>query len=292
MRFCGRLFSQSERTAIRSLIAANPQATRAALSRIVCEYLNWRRIDGRLKDMTCRVAMLRMQDHGLIRLPDPRNTNINGKAHLYVTKQIPEFNPPLCIPPKDFINLRIEPVQNKKQSLLWNEHVQKFHYLGHAPMPGDQIRYFVHWHDQVAAVLCFRSAVWKTVPRDLFIGWNYEQRKKNLHLVVNNARFLILPWVVAPNLASRILSMSQKRIAQDWMDRYQYAPVLIETFVETPRFQGTCYKAANWTCLGTTKGVGRLENSHKPTLSKKNIWVYPLKKSSGRFFATMLSSPD
>lgn len=278
MRFCGRLFSQDELTAIRSLIAANPQATRAALSRIVCEYLNWRRIDGRLKDMTCRVAMLRMQDHNLIRLPAPRNTNINGKAHLYVTKQIPEFNPPLCIPAHAFGDLRIEPVQNKKHSLLWNEYVQKFHYLGHAPMPGDQIRYFVHWLDQVAALLCFRSAVWKTAPRDQFIGWNYEQRKKNLHLVVNNARFLILPWVDAPNLASRILSMTQKRIAHDWMHCYQYAPVLIETFVETPRFPGTCYKAANWTWLGTTKGVGRLGNSHKPTLPQKNIWVYPLKK--------------
>jgi hypothetical protein len=129
MRYCGRLFSENELLAIHSLIAANPQATRAALSRIVCEYLNWRRIDGRLKDMTCRVAMLRMHDHGLITLPVPRNSNINGKAHLYVTKQIPKFNPPLCIPAKAFSDLRIESVQNKKQSLLWNEYVQKFHYL-------------------------------------------------------------------------------------------------------------------------------------------------------------------
>jgi hypothetical protein len=144
---------------------------------------------------------------------------------------------------------------------------------------GDQIRYSVKLHDQELALLSFRAAVWKTAPRDHYIGWNSRQKKKNLHLIINNARFLILPWVRSPNLASRILSMAAKRIVRDWKQRYGYSPVLMETFVETPRFQGTCYKSANWIYLGNTKGVGRLGDMKNPKLPIKSIWVYPLVKN-------------
>lgn len=179
----------------------------------------------------------------------------------------------------DFDDLRVYPVLKKSDSLLWNEYIQRYHYLGYAPMPGDQIRYFVRFAGEVTALLWFRAAVWKTAPRDRFIGWSDSQRKKNLHLVINNSRFLILPWVHSPNLASRILSMTKKRIADDWSYRYKYYPVMVETFVETPRFYGTCYKAANWICLGQTKGIGRLGITNNPQLPIKSIWVYPLIKN-------------
>ncbi|MDY6822455.1 MAG: DUF4338 domain-containing protein [Thermodesulfobacteriota bacterium] len=141
------------------------------------------------------------------------------------------------------------------------------------PYPGDQIRYIARFQDQTVAILSFRAAVWKAAPRDQFIGWTHPKRKENLHLIINNARFLILPWVQTPNLASRILSMTTKRVVHDWKHRYQYAPVLVETFVEISRFTGTCYQAANWCYLGKTKGVGMLGNTKKPQLPVRSIWV-------------------
>lgn len=279
MRYCGRIFSTTELAGIQRLIAINPGDSRAALSRRVCELLHWYRQDGRLKDMSCRVAMLRMQDDSLIKLPPPRNGNNNGKAYLRRTATADPRPTPLKIYSSDFDDLRVYPVFEKRDSLLWNEYIQRYHYLNYAPMPGDQIRYFVRFAGEVTALLWFRAAVWKTAPRDRFIGWSDSQRKKNLHLVINNSRFLILPWVHSPNLASRILSMTKKRIADDWFYRYKYSPVMAETFVETPRFYGTCYKAANWICLGQTKGIGRLGIVNNPQLPIKSIWVYPLVKN-------------
>ncbi len=130
------------------------------------------------------------------------------------------------------------------------------------------------------ALLGFGAAAWKTAPRDRFIGWTSKQRERNLHLVVNNARFLILPWIHSRNLASKILSMVTNRIADDWQQCYGYRPVLAETFVEIP---GTCYKAANWICLGKTKGRGKLvDRQHKALLPKKTIWIYPLTRNCRR----------
>ncbi len=278
MRYCGRTFTHTELRSIQELIAANPKATRTALSRFVCQLLQWYRPNGSLKDMSCRVAMLRMQDDGLLQLPPPRNGNNNGKPYSRRTKNTDPKPTPVLIPPAAFSALKLDPVQDIHQSHLWNEFVQRYHYLGYAPVPGDQIRYIAWFKEEVVALLSFRAAVWKTAPRDQFIGWDYQQRKQNLHLIINNARFLILPWVQAPNLASRILSMTIKRVVNDWEHRYHYSPVLVETFVETRRFPGTCYKSANWLCLGKTKGVGRLGNTKKPQLPIKSIWVYPLHK--------------
>lgn len=279
MRYCGRNFTQSELEGIRNLMADHPEVSRAALSRFVCQFLHWYRPNGALKEMSCRVAMLRMHDDGLLKLPPPRNSNNNGKPYLFQSDKIDTNPAPHHVPATAFSSLQVQPVQGKQQSALWNEYIQRFHYLGYAPVPGDQIRYQVQLNGQVLALLSFRAAVWKTAPRDHFIGWNSQQKKKNLHLVVNNARFLILPWVHSPNLASRILSMTSKRIVEDWRQRYRYSPVLMETFVETPRFHGTCYKSANWIYLGKTKGIGRLGDRKNPELPIKTIWVYPLSKN-------------
>ncbi len=279
MRYCGRNFTTAELNNIQRMIAGNPGDSRAALSRRVCELLHWYRQDGRLKDMSCRVAMLRMQDDGLIKLPPPRNGNNNGKPYLRRTV-IADYRPtPLKIRASDFDDLRVYPVVEKRDSLLWNEYIQRYHYLGYAPMPGDQIRYFLRFAEETTALIGFRAAVWKTAPRDRFIAWSDSQRRKNLHLVINNYRFLILPWVHSSNPASRILSMTKKRIVEDWFCRYKYSPVIVETFVETPRFYGTCYKSANWICLGRTKGIGRLGMPNDPQLPIKSIWVYPLVKN-------------
>jgi hypothetical protein len=279
MRYCGREFSQSEIRRVRRLIENHPDASRARLSRLVCEQLGWHRPNGRLKDMSCRVAMLRMHRDGLLELPAPRNGNNNGKPYRRRTAQAEPELSEVLVPVGELENLHLQPVVDPKESLLWSEYIDRYHYLGYQPLRGDQLRYFACAGGRTLALLGFGAAVWKTAPRDEFIGWTIEQRKHQLHLVINNIRFLILPWIHSRNLASRILSMASSRLTDDWELRYGYRPVLVETFVESRRFHGTCYKAANWLYLGETKGRGRLELEHKTPLPKKSIFVYPLARN-------------
>ncbi len=269
---------------IRSLMALHPTATRAGLSRLVCEALDWHRPDGRLKDMSCRVAMLRMQTDGHIELPPPRNGNNNGKPYLRRTLWAEPAPLLEAASIRDLGELRLEIVTDRHDSHLHNEFIDRYHYLGYQPLPGAQLRYFVRADRRIVALLGFGAAAWTTQPRDVFIGWTSEQRQQRLHLVVNNARFLILPWVRCKNLASAILGMAARRLPQDWDLHYGYSPVLLETFVELSRFRGTCYRAANWTLLGNTKGRGKLHN--EAPLPKKAIWVYPLVKNFRRSLCT------
>jgi hypothetical protein len=276
MRYCGRPFTTTEVQGIRQLIVDHPAATRARLSRLVCEQLGWRRDNGRLKDMSCRVAMLRMQDDGLLQLPPPRNGNNNGKPYLRRTRQAEPQIPLTATSPRALGELRLQLVTDRQHSHLYNEYMARYHYLGYQPLPGAQLRYFIHANDRIVALLGFGAAAWKTQPRDLFIGWSPKQREARLHLLVNNARFLILPWIRCKNLASRILGMAARQLADDWQHRYGCRPALMETFVERPRFHGTCYHAANWIYLGETKGRGKLDVRKQALLPKKAIWVYPL----------------
>jgi hypothetical protein len=275
VRYCGRDFSTQEIEQIRTLIAEDKTRSRAELSRLTCQMLSWLKPDGGLKDMSARVAMLRMQEDELIQLPAPRCKRPDPSVHL--TKQTD---------PKDKIEqaagqllpLRFERVANKVQSRLWNEYIQRYHYLGHKLLPGAQLRYIVYSKDNIIALLGFGAAAWQTAPRDKYIGWSHEQRQKKLHLIVNNARFLILPWIKSPNLASMILSKISKILPTHWHEQYGYHPVLLETFVEKPRFEGTCYKAANWKLLGQTKGRGKLGPAGKQSVPIKDLLVYPLTK--------------
>jgi len=274
MRYCGRPFSSSDIEIIDELIAQVPPLTRAQLSREVCARLTWRRPDGRLKDMSCRVALLRMQADGLITLPSPRNAKpVTYRAYPDIERAVLE---PAIAPMVDLARLSIDLVGAKRDSLLWNAYIQRHHYLGHQLIPGAQLRYFVRAAGQIVALLSFGASAWKTKPRDEFIGWTPDERPRNLHLIVNNARFLILPWVKCRNLASRALGLVSRRLANDWHIRYAYRPVLLETFVEKPRFIGTCYKAANWHYLGDTQGRGKLDRHHRNAQPVKSIWVYPL----------------
>lgn len=275
MRYCGRDFSEAELTLIKTLIIDDPGRSRAALSRLTCQALNWLKPDGGLKEMSCRVAMLRMQEDGLIQLPSPRNlrpiTNI-----LIRVETAPQE--PINLPVHELPRLELRQVGNKADSRLWNEYIHRYHYLGHKALPGAQLRYLVYAGDRLVALLGFGAAAWQCAPRDQFIGWTHEQRQKNLHLVVNNARFLILPWVCSDNLASKILGLAARQLAGDWQLRYDYRPLLLETFVEKDRFTGTCYRAANWRQVGITQGRGKLGPAGKQSVPIKDIWLYPLGK--------------
>lgn len=275
-RYCGREFSVVEIEQIRQCITAHPEANRAGLSRVVCEELDWRRANGGLKEMSCRVAMLRMEADGLIVLPPPRKRNANGQPYCRRTAAAEPELFPVREPVHALSELHLELVQGRPASHLWNEYIDRYHYLGYRPLGGDQLRYFARSGPRVLGVLGFAAAAWKTRVRDEFIGWDAARRQSGLHLVVNNARFLILPWVRSDNLASCLLAMASRRLADDWQARYGYRPVLLETFVETPRFRGTCYKAANWLELGLTRGRGKRDVRNVAQLPKKTVWVYPL----------------
>lgn len=274
MKYCGRLFTPADFEIICALIAASPPLSRFGLSREVCERLNWRRANGKLKDMSCRVALLRMQADGLITLPPPRHAKgVTYRAHPHIERAVLE---PKLPPTVDLDQLTVELVCKRPDSLLWNAYIQRHHYLGHQSLPGAQLRYFVRTAGEIVALLGFGASAWKTRPRDEFVGWTSEQRQRNLHLIVNNARFLILPWIRCRNVASRVLALASRRLADDWQMRYAYRPVLLETFVEKQRFAGTCYKAANWQYLGDTQGRGKLDTFNRYSKPIKSIWVYPL----------------
>lgn len=278
VRYCGREFTGEEIEHIRRLIASEPRRNRAQLSRDVCDELGWLRPNGRRKDMSCRVAMLRMEKDGLIELPPAQTVNANGRTRPRLTSDSAP-QPPVTAPAGSLGPLQLRPVDTRRQSRLWNELIQRYHYLGYTPLPGAQIRYLVYSaQSQPLAALGFGAAAWKAAPRDHFIRWTPEQRIHNLHLVVNNARFLILPWVTSKNLASKILAAAAKQLPHDWHACYAYQPVLLETFVESHRFQGTCYRAANWIHVGQTQGRGKLDRHHRHAAPIKDIYLYPLHK--------------
>lgn len=279
-RYCGRDFSAQDIQLIGELIAQAPTLSRTALSQRVCQKLGWLKPDGGLKQMSCRVALLRMQAEGLIALPAARAANFDVRrapAATPATDPQPEVSQPV----DRLGRLELLPVstQTKRDSLLWNEYIQRYHYLGYTPMTGAQLRYFVTVEGQFVALLGFGAAAWKTAPRDRFIGWSDEKRRQRIHHIANNARFLILPWVRSKGLASKILGRIARQLPNDWQQRYGYRPVLLETFVQSDRFRGTCYKAANWIHVGQTQGRGKLDVTHQHAIPVKDVWLYPLDRS-------------
>jgi hypothetical protein len=274
VRYCGRDFSEDEIEQINRLIAEDKTRGRTELSRLCCQRFEWFKADGGLKDMSCRVAMLRMQTDGLITLPALLRQPPPRKKIVFTTRT--DAQPDITQSVHDLAPPQICPVTNPDHSRLWNEYIHRYHYLGHKTLPGAQLRYFVTIDQQIVAALGFAAAAWQTAPRDQFIGWNHKQRQNKLPLIVNNARFLIMPWVQCKNLASKILSMLAHRLCDDWEAQYNIRPVLLETFVDTERFTGTCYKAANWIYVGQTKGRGKLGPSGKQSVPIKDIWLYPL----------------
>jgi len=286
--YCGRAFDTAQIELIRTLIASHPQLNRAQLSRLVCAAVQWHSPDGRSKEMSCRVALLRMQGDGLIELPPPRNGNGNARAYV---RRTPGAEPELFGVEgavDRLADLRLEPVGSRRQSHLWNEYIDRYHYRRYHPLGGAQLRYFAWSTPRPLALLGFAAAAWKVRARDRFIGWTPAQRQARLHLIVNNARFLILPWVRCHNLASRVLAITTRRLAEDWHQRYGYRPVLLETFVESPRFKGTCYKAANWICVGETDGRGKRDVQHQRALPTKLVWLHPLTAD----FRDVLCAPE
>lgn len=277
MRYRGRLFSEEEIQIIKRLIEEAPSPKhRRPLSKKICEALNWVNPFGGLKDMACRVALLQMVKDGIIQLPQAVSINANKFKIDYSKEPAPELTVLEC--PIQEIKLEITLV-DKTTAKIWNTYVEHYHYLGYTKLGGAQLRYIVSCNGKPIIFFGFSAAAWKVKDRDDFIGWTPLQKEKKLHLIINNSRYLILPTVKVPHLASHALAKIIQRLKKDWYNSYKYKPALIETFVQKDRFAGTAYKAANWKYLGDTQGRGKYDRYAKKSVPVKTIWVYPLEKN-------------
>ena len=278
-RYHGRDFTEGEMALLRRLIAGPPALNRHALSKEFCRRIVWYKPDGGLKDMMARVTMLAMHGDGLIALPPPMWKQNRPRPIVFGQ----DTEPPLLPPPATLDEVRPLEIRTvaggTREGRLWNEFVARHHYLGYKTLVGAQMRYAVHDRGGLPlAMLGFSTAAWALAPRDRFIGWTPELRSRNLPLVIDNPRFLILPWIRIPNLGSHILALVRRRLPADWTRRYNTTPVLVETFVEVPRFTGGVYRASGWMRVGTTKGRGRYDTANQYAKPVKDIWLCPLSK--------------
>jgi len=275
-KLCGRPLSAADMETIRREVHLADPPIRSEIARRVCRALEWTNTLGQPKLMSCRVGLLRLHRSGLIELPAPTGSNGNGRPLRHEPKQWPEAVP-LDGSAGRLCGLRLSPVTDKQTSRLWNGLIDRYHYLGYTPLPGAQIRYLIEYDQGLLGALGFGAAAWKVAARDRWIGWEAAVREAHLGRVLNNARFLLLPWVRVRNLASKVLALSARQVADDFAVRYGERPVLLETFVEIPRFRGSCYRAANWRYLGETTGRGKGDRTHRAVLPRKAVYVHPLR---------------
>jgi len=280
MIVCSKEFSSTDIAIIEDIIADNQQISRAQLSQQVCKALNWRSANGRLKDMSCRVALLRMHHQGVINLPQvhqqPCFKDKMGHRDKWIT-DIAEIRCNLS----ELGEIQIIRVSSRysKNHHIWKELMSRYHYLGSGPLCGHQMRYLIESkHYGYLGGFAFSSAAWRLKQREEWIGWDDSARIANLSKVVCNSRFLIIPQVRVKNLASYTLSKCIKRMQEDWYERYRIKPVVLETFVDRQRYNGISYQASNWIHIGSTKGRGRQDRGNRNEASIKDIYLYPLQK--------------
>ena len=279
-RFSGRTFSAREMTLIREVVRDCAGLSRMELARTVCELVRWRRPNGRLKARECREFLERLDAEGGLVLPDKRLGRVPGSVTRVPRTSAGEPGCPLVGSVRDIEPLRVELVREPAERLLFRELVGRYHYLGHAVPFGAHLRYLVFASRPqrvVVGCLQFSSPAWRMAARDGWVGWNDATRARNLQHVVNNSRFLLLPWVGVRNLASAVLSRGLGRLLVDWPRRYGLDPWLVETLVDPSRHHGGSYRAANWVALGATTGRGRMDRyGRRVGEAPKTVLVYPL----------------
>jgi hypothetical protein len=273
--FSGRVFSTREVDLMRRMTEEFPALAVTEIAQTICELLDWRRPTGALKNHECRQLLERLAAEGLLTLPALRKTGGRGARRAMVTEYL-EPSPVECSA-RECEPLELALVEGKPESRRWREHMERHHYLGCRVPFGANLRYWARNRDRELACLLWTSPAWKMRARDEWIGWTDQQRQRNLQSVVNNSRFLILPWVHVKGLASKILALNARRLPCDWESHYGTRPLLLETLVDAARFRGTCYRAANWISVGQTAGRGRMDRDHQNhRLHVKDIYLYPL----------------
>lgn len=266
---------------IRSAVSAHFSRGRSYISRVLCRQWNWVQPNGKLKEYAARDLLLRLEEKGFIELPPrlrPKN-NLKHKSFdqipLFIKRQLDGSIGDL---PKLTIRL-VKPGED----YLWNYLIHHYHYLGLSRLVGEHLRYLAWIDGQVVACLGWASAAWKIKSRDEFVGWNESTKRKKLHLIANNTRFLILPWIQVKHLASKVLALNLKRLSDDWYSAYHHRVYLAETFVDSSHFKGTCYKAANWQYVGQTSGSAKKGNAYKYHGQPKAVYLYPFHRNFKRW---------
>ncbi|MBZ9623157.1 DUF4338 domain-containing protein [Clostridium sp. FP2] len=276
MASSGRNFTSEDIDLIKWTRKKYSHLSRKELAGTVCEFLDWTTPAGRAKTPQCVAFLVELEKAGIIELPP-----VIIKSKKVSVSIIPNFyidTSSIVGDLKEFEPIKLEIARAGAQLKLWRKYVNDYHMLGDRQVFGSRLYYFVKSGDKKLGCLQFSASAWALKPRDEWIGWNIEDKNVRLHFILNNSRFLIFPWVNIKNLASKALALSIKQIQKDWLREYCYAPVLLETFVDTSQFAGTCYKASNWTYLGETKGRGRMDRKKEMQLPPKAIYMYPLQK--------------
>ena len=252
---------------------------RTSISEILCQKWNWVQPSGRLKDMACRELLLTLHRKGLLDYPPPRCVPRNKKR---IVKKIEADTSPISCNISDLEPVQVKMVRHTDLESLYDSLVDQYHYLGYVQIVGNHLKYMAFAGDIPVACIGWGSAAWAVESREEFIGWTQPVKNKNLHFVMNNTRFLVLPWVTVKCLASKILSLNIKKISSDWIKIYNYPLYMLETFVEQDRFAGTCYKASNWIRVGETKGTSKKGHKHLKHGKIKDVYLYPLDKNFKR----------
>lgn len=269
---------------IRQTIADNPDWGRKRISIHLCELWDWRIPGGHVKDISCRDMLRALDKSGKIRLPPPLKAGWQLRRH--GVRHIDHDTAPIACGLDDLRPLRVDAVESGDALAEFKSLIDQHHYLGFDRTVGENMKYVVRsCGGATLACLMFGSAAWKCRDRDAYIGWSREERAGRLFMLTNNVRFLVPPWVRVHDLASHCLSLVARRLSSDWEAKYGHPIVLLETFVETGRFRGACYRAANWVRVGRTAGRGRDDRRHEPTLPEKDIYVLPL---TGRWRESLL----
>jgi len=288
IRYRGRVVTGEDIAFIRELIRAHPEDSRWALSKKLCQAWNWVQPNGALRDMVCRGLMLKLHRGGHIQLPATRLSNLPApssnrkKISLIEVDQTPIHGAISELAPLEFRQVRRTPSE-----ALFNSLVEHHHYLGYCQPVGEHLKYIIYSKDRPIACLAWSSAPRHIGCRDRFIGWPKEMREKHLSLIACNTRYLLLPWIRIPHLASHVLGAMARILPRDWERVYNHPLHYLETFVDTELFAGTCYRAANWIYIGQTTGRGIKDKIHKQTRSIKAVWGYPLTKDFRRHLGGM-----
>jgi Domain of unknown function (DUF4338) len=282
-RYRGQSISSEQIDFLREFIAAHPDSSRWRLSRQLCEALGWKQANGALRDVVCRGLLLMLERAGEITLPAVR-CRIRGQC------RSARLRPPavlidtttLAMEFRQLGVVEIQPVRRTTDEPLFHSLLEQHHYLGYEQPVGEHLKYLVWAQGRPVACLGWSSAPRHLGARDRFIGWNQQARKRNIRLIAYNTRFLILPWVRVPHLASHILGRMAVRISSDWQQFYAHPVYLLETFIDPARFRGTCYRAANWVVVGRTTGRGKADQTHRPNRPIKEILALPLDRQFRR----------
>jgi hypothetical protein len=287
LRYRGREITEHDVAFIRGLIGAHPGASRWALSKLLCEAWGWVQANGQLRDMVCRGLLLALHRGGHIELPPVRLVAVNNIVARRRPQPVAVDQTPVSGSLAELRPLDFRQVRRTTEERLFDALIEEHHYLRYVRPVGEHLKYLVWAGERPLACLAFSSAPRHLAPRDRFIGWSAEARRRNIRFLAYNTRFLILPWVRVPHLASHLLSRVARILSADWDRLYKHPVYYLETFIDPARFRGTCYRAANWRFLGPTTGRGHNARTSRATQPKKEVLGYPLTPGFRELLATV-----